>query len=432
MAILNKLCSLLLMLLLLCGAAFAKEKKNDVIVSVSEDAVEDENGIIPAEETWQFLEWIDDYPQYVLRYEVVIEQFDKKTKSYKEALTLETESNETRIRIVPNLKPGNYRFKVCAYNLIGLKEEYSEWCDFSIYIAYKPRVSSVSVNVNHSNTFYLEELNDGIFTVKGNNLFELQSDPDEITFSSYALVSQSGGRRYVPEIVSHDDNNKEIVFRIDLDLVEVGKYNLISTASCGLQNDADSDSLLVLRYKKPIDFDVSGGYTFPIVMFDDTIETYFNSKMFPLSVMGKMTFIPLKKRIGYFGIGLEAYYTRMSGEERTYSIDGNLVSGYLNFVYQFPIRLKPNEKGVRKQIMTLELHGGAGVEYFMNYMFHFSHDIDSEPLNSMNLSFDAGGAVSVFLTNRLYIEANVDFCITLISDMSMGVLRPSVLVGWQF
>ena len=50
----------------------------------------------------------------------------------------------------------------------------------------------------------------------------------------------------------------------------------------------------------------------------------------------------------------------------------------------------------------------------------------------MNLSFDAGGAVSVFLTNRLYIEANVDFCITLISDMSMGVLRPSVLVGWQF
>lgn len=133
MPILNKLCSLLLMLLLLCGAAFAKEKKSDVIVSVSEDAVEDENGIIPAEETWQFLEWIDDYPQYVLRYEVVIEQFDKKTKSYKEALTLETESNETRIRIVPNLKPGNYRFKVCAYNLIGLKEEYSEWCDF-IYI----------------------------------------------------------------------------------------------------------------------------------------------------------------------------------------------------------------------------------------------------------------------------------------------------------
>ena len=107
MPILNKLCSLLLMLLLLCGSAFAKEKKSDVIVSVSEDAVEDENGIIPAEETWQFLEWIDDYPQYVLRYEVVIEQFDKKTKSYKEALTLETESNETRIRIVPNLKPGN-------------------------------------------------------------------------------------------------------------------------------------------------------------------------------------------------------------------------------------------------------------------------------------------------------------------------------------
>ena len=93
------------------------------------------------------------------------------------------------------------------------------------------------------------------------------------------------------------------------------------------------------------------------------------------------------------------------------------------FVYQLPIL---------KRHLFLELHGGVGVTYFNNILFHFEHNITSPALNTLSLSYDAGFAAQIYLNKRLYIEIAVDYSFTTNKDMILGMLMPSVGIGWQF
>ena len=82
--------------------------------------------------------------------------------------------------------------------------------------------------------------------------------------------------------------------------------------------------------------------------------------------------------------------------------------------------------------MTLEAHVGGGIVYFNNYVFSFSHDIKSEPLNSLNIAVDAGLALQYFITSRLYAEVDVTFINAFAKNMKYGMVVPTVSIGWQF
>jgi hypothetical protein len=181
-----------------------------------------------------------------------------------------------------------------------------------------------------------------------------------------------------------------------------------------------------------MDLDLSAGYLLPVILFDDTINHYMGSNIWPLSGTVKMSFIPFKRSFGYFGVGLAGTYSRLFAEFPQYKIDGNLITAHLNFVYQLPIRFRIKNSDQRRHAFSLELHGGVGATFFNDMQFHFPHNIDSEKLNSINLSFDVGGAVQVYITSRLYAEVGVDFVMAFVKDMQFGVLHPSVCIGWQF
>ena len=82
--------------------------------------------------------------------------------------------------------------------------------------------------------------------------------------------------------------------------------------------------------------------------------------------------------------------------------------------------------------MTLELHGGLGFTFFNDFKFHFDHDINSDPLNSLNISINAGFAAQIYITNRLYTEIGADYSMAFVSDMGFGMLEPEISIGWQF
>ncbi len=101
-------------------------------------------------------------------------------------------------------------------------------------------------------------------------------------------------------------------------------------------------------------------------------------------------------------------------------------------MYQLPVRVKIKNSEKRRHILTFELHGGAGLSFFNDLKFHFEHDIVSEPLNSINLNAIAGGAVQLYITNRIYTEIAADYLMAFLNDMDFGMILPSVSVGWQF
>ncbi len=422
----KRLLLLAALVLVLEPFAFAKKSKRKVLASVpaaeDSEAGEEEDGG-SSSSGWQILEWEDENSRLALRYQVVIEQRNKKGL-YEEIMRFETKDNSTQAQIEPPLAPGFYRYSVISYNLFNIPKAQSDWEEFAIYMAYKPRVNDASVDVNLSSNIYLDYKNDGIITFNGRNLFMPPESPDDISFSQYILRS-SGGREIKPlEILEHSDNNRKIQFKFDMNDLDVGKYSLAVTDASGLTNDENSGNLVTVRFKKWMDFNISAGYICPVVLFDDTIETYFGTKVFPLGGTARMTWFPYKRRWGNLGVGLSASYTWMKVEKSEYKLESNLGCAHLYFAYAKPLFNKR---------LALEAHAGVGVTALLGYRFTFDHNIKSEPKSSINFSMMAGGAAQAFVFKRLYVELAVDFAAFFIpGDMTFGSLMPAASVGWQF
>lgn len=412
------------------------QKLSDSNLQPEEEAFEEESAEeeFSVEEKWQILEWYEENPEFVSYYEVLIEKYDEKSETYTEINKLKTEDNSTSIKVEPQLQPGMYRFKVITYDLIGFGTVESDWETFSIYKAHRPQINDISSKVNGSSTLYLEEVNDGIFSVSGRNLFETSKKEKDIQFTKYYVVNQNDKKQniLVPEILNVEKNNRKIEFQMNMKDLDVGVYDFFAEDASGLKSESKNNSNFTVKFRKRMDLDLSAGYLLPVILFDDTINHYMGSNIWPLSGTVKMSFMPFKRSFGYFGVGLAGTYSRLFADFPRYKIDGNLITAHLNFVYQLPIRFRIKNSEQRRHALTLEVHGGVGVTFFNDMQFHFPHNIDSEKLNSINLSFDVGGAVQVYITSRLYAEVGVDFVMAFMSDMQFGVLHPSVCIGWQF
>ena len=90
---------------------YSEEKQDEISLKDTE---------VSAEEKWQYLEWEEENPEFVLNYEVIIEALDETNGIYTQINRLQTETNNTYIQVKPFLPPGNYRYKVITYNLIGI------------------------------------------------------------------------------------------------------------------------------------------------------------------------------------------------------------------------------------------------------------------------------------------------------------------------
>ena len=443
MVISKKLLCALFIALLICGTASAKSKKKAKSglkaseAAVSEDKERESNETENEEDDtgWQYLEWEEDYPEYVQKYEIVIEEKKNDAADWTEINRLFTEDNSTKVQIQPLLVPGLYRYKVITYDLIGIPEIESDWFEFNIYRAYIPQVRSVEAAVTHSSTIYLDEVNDGIFTVTGRNLFELQEGPTDTSFTSYTVInSKRNSDAEIPmNILEFSDNNRKLKVQFDMNVLDTGTYYFTAIDASGLVSENGSDNTFTVKFRKAVDFDVAAGYTCPIIVVADKMKEYLDTMILPLSANAKISFMPFKRRFGYLGIGVDASYTRLVTKTEGYDLDGNFISGNALFVYQLPIRIK-NKKDETKlrHIASLELHAGGGVAMFQNTMFHFPHNIDSEPLNSLDFSVLAGASAQVYFTNRLYVEVGADFAFPFMGELLMGYVKPVIAVGWQF
>lgn len=414
---------LLLLYVLFSAAAFAQE--------IEEDGLQESE--ISAQEQWQYLEWEEENPEYVLHYEVVIEVFSEKKGTFEELNRIMTEDNSNRVQVNPLLSPGVYRYKVISYNLVDVPEVESSWFEFKIYKAFQPEINDIKSNVNRTGTLFLEEINDGIFNIFGKNLFALPESDSDISFTDYVLLNskKKNAEPIIPEILENE-KNRRLKIQFDLKKLDVGKYNFIATDASGLKSKADHRSQIEVKFKKKVDFDLSAGYVFPVVLYDGTFEEYLDTNILPLSVTARATFVPFKHRFGYFGFGLFSSYSRIFADYNNYQIDGNLINADALFVYQLPVRVKFKNLEKPRHLMTLELHGGAGLSFFNDFKFHFEHNIVSEPLNSINLGAIAGGAMQFYLTNRLYAELSADYLMVFLADMDFGMILPALSIGWQF
>lgn len=363
----------------------------------------------------------------VLKYQIKIDKIDEETGKAEEVFFHETTDEEREacfIYIDPVLPPGKYRSYIYVYNILGGLEKNLTTIDtFTIRQAYKPEIKNVTYPLYMRSTIYLDdEDNNGIIEIEGNNLFEPDENKEALTFTEYYLKNDSRTIKPV-SVLSHEANNKKMTFKFNMPELVVGDYNFVALDASGLHTEDNNSNKFSIKFKKLVDFDIEAGYVFPVILHDETFEKYLKSNMLPMSAQFRMTLIPFKQNWGYMGLGVRFSYSRLFQQFSTYSIDGNLGNGHLLFVYQLPML---------KRHLFLELHGGVGVTYFNNILFHFEHNITSPALNTLSLSYDAGFAAQIYFNKRLYIEIAVDYSFTTNKDMILGMLMPSVGIGWQF
>ncbi|MCR5218164.1 hypothetical protein [Treponema sp.] len=363
----------------------------------------------------------------VLKYEIIIYRIDDETGKSEQVFfheTTEEENESCLIYIEPVLPPGRYRSKINVYNILGGLEEGLNTEDvFVIRQAYKPEVKNVSYPLYMRSTVYLDDFdNDGIIEIEGRNLFETDPEHEELVFTDYFLKSEK--RILKPQsILFHDSDNRKVKFQFSMRSLDVGEYHFVAQDASGLHSEENNDTKFTVKFKKWMDLDIEAGYVLPVMVQDNIFGKYMDTNMFPFSAQGRITFIPYKRSMGYFGLGLKGTYSRLNADFDTYSIDGNFATAHLLFVYQFP---------TFKRKLYWEVHGGAGISYFNNIVFHFANNIDSEQLNTISPSFDAGLAVQFYINKRLYIEAAGDYVLTVNDGNLLGMVMPSLGLGWQF
>ncbi|MBP5576434.1 MAG: hypothetical protein J6X67_06695 [Treponema sp.] len=383
------------------------------------------------EESWQILSWEEKNPGAVLKYEVVVES----ASAHEELRRMETKRSETSIHVFPLLPPGRYRYKVVTYDLVGSPAAESDWTNITIYAAHQPEISSIKSTLKHSSTIYLDEINDGKFSVKGRNLFPPREGKDDVEFTEYALVPKKKaiGRTYKPNILSQGKDNRSMEIQFDMDTLDSGVYHFRATDASGLFTPDNGDNELIVRYTKPMDLNVSIGYSCPFILYDDTFKKYMGSNIWPLSANAKPVFIPFKHSWGYLGVGLLSTYTRMNFEEEYFTIDGNLITASGLLVYQKPIKVSEKSDPTKKRHLgTIEIHAGGGAAYFYNYQYHFDVGTNPDPLYSFDGCALVGASFQYYLTPRIFVEAQADFITSFISDMTYGMIVPSINIGYQF
>ena len=419
-----------LILLSLYSTVWAKKKKKTQIIDLPLPTTDNaQDATSEANQIRQPFSW--DSAGDVLKYEITIEQFNILQNRYIKYFEHETNEEETLnciIYIEPTLPPGKYRSTIKVYNILGILESsLTSQDEFLVRQAYQPEVRKVNYPLYSRSTIYLDDLdNNGVVEVEGRNLFNLPQTrhpiPD-LQATDYYLESNKG--KVAPEkIIHHDDNNRKLTLQFDMKKLDVGKYHLVAKDASGLHSENNGSSEFAVKFRKWMDFDIEAGYTYGLVVHDDTIETYLGTKMFPLSGQFKISLIPFKHNWGYIGIGIRGNYSYFKSELDGYDIDGNIMNGHALFIYQLPF-------GKRRRVFW-EVHGGAGVTYFHNIKFHFPHNIESKQLNTMSLSYDAGTSLMVYVNKRLYIEAGGDYVFTQNKDLPMGEVLPYAGIGWQF
>ncbi len=383
-------------------------------------------------ESWQILNWEEDN-EAVLKFDVEIQEYNPNDKTWTTIRVINLQDNSTSVKLEPSLKPGNYRYRFIPYNFFGLKEYESDFEHFTIHESFLPEVRGLVVNRNMTSIIYLDELNDGIFSVNGRNLFSVKKSDSDVSFTEYFLQGQTRKHFfYIPQLLSSSENSRNAEFYLDLEKLDVGSYYFVARDASGLESEKSNRNLLQIRFRKLVDFDVSLGYALPIILFDDTFNTYFSTSAYPFSAFTKLSFLPFKRKFGYFGFGFSGSYSRMNQQEENYLLDGNLITSHLNFIYQLPLKILDKKLRQKRHFATLELHSGGGLTYFCDYKFHFPHEIESEPLNSLNFSFLLGGALQIYFWRRFFAELNVDYVQSFISDMNFGMIVPSINFGYQF
>lgn len=349
----------------------------------------------------QKLSW-DAVPD-AMRYDVVLEK-QSESGNWEAHDTTTTDASTLEV----SLFAGKYRYKVLVYNFLDMIEIESEWFEITVIRAIFPRIDSFSPKI-----FYLEEeKNIGLLRVQGENLSE-----DTIFTLEMTTVPE---HTLTGVIVKKDDKNREVEVQFEIDDIDIGSYILIAKNPGGL---SISENFTVVKFPKSYNLNITVGYVATLAPSVTDASNSSDKLFLPLGFSTRITYIPVKRSFGYFGVELAASWIQIKNTLNNYKVSSNLFPLNLNFVYQFPLI---------KGRLILDTHIGAGLIFFHDLQLDFSNDVMSPPINTIGFSANVGVALQVHLIRHAYAEIGVDYTLAFPKNSMFQMISPSASFVWKF
>ena len=345
---------------------------------------------------------------------------------------------------------GNYRYRVTAIDFLGRESSVSDWRNFKITRAVQP----VIISAADSASFKGDSAHDS-----GKAEIPLKAE-GLVEGSEFELADESSGKTIIPELVEKNGDEKLVAQNI-----YEGTFTLRIKNPGGLEarksgirivkdnseeiaaQEAEAARLEAGRLAKEEEerraeearlaeerrleeerrkllggpeFFLGAGYALPAELLDGTLGEYTDRKFYPASAALRTSLVFVKTRALNLGLGIDASYSRISGEKDGLSLKGNLMTGIFCAALQKPL--------VRNKI-NLEARAGGGVGMLHNLQYTFPSGKKTRPLKTWDFAFGGGITVQYLYTRRFYAEVNVDYVHCLFNDMTLGVLNPSLCAG---
>ncbi len=301
-----------------------------------------------------------------------------------------------------NLGPGEYRYRIVLYNLLGKPELELPWRSLTVRKAEIPRIASLS-----RDAWFLDDLEPEV-TLSGENL------SPGATIALHA-VTASEPPVIGKELERNGTSTVSVVFPTDS--LSAGAYTLVITNPGGLS--VTIPNALVVRYR-PVDMLLSVGFAPWVPLYDAWYTEAWPGSFFPLSAMSRLSAYFIKQPYGHFGAELAIGGRLMKGGIETAVIDSQIGLIGLNGIYKY----------LFSKAFSIAGRIGGGLT-LSHHAFEYDGSTGSE-ICSIDPYLSAGGSIQFFPTKHIFLEAGIEWMHVFTRDFSEGGLVPSLSAGVLF
>ena len=351
-------------------------------------------------------------------YEAEIEQ--REGTGFVPVQKLETKENQFDV----SLKAGDYRYRITAFNKMGILEGRSDWQNFTVRPAVQPEADTYQPFYG---LYFEVSETEGTITVTGSDFsseseFALVNHKGKPDWSGKSLENQK--KVIFPDKV--EVNEDEVILSFGRKKIKTGNYDVLIRNPGGLWTVLGT---VRAGNKNPVDWTFSAGYQPMFALFDienavdNNIQTV--DRFNPAGYYFRIGMIPLKTKFGNFGLEFHMNMLVNNRLKDEWANDSGSYSrmfdpwesGTINILYQ----LVASERWQH----NARLGAGGGETYHSKN----SGDGNGEVL----IYFDLGYSAQYFIWKNLYAEAGIDLMYAHNFNMNHGhfMIRPSIGIGWQ-
>jgi hypothetical protein len=343
----------------------------------------------------------------VLKYELVIEKRNEApfAENFTPVLSLDTVEISTEL----SLSPGEYRYRIVVYDLLGRMRPLPEWARLTVLPALRPEI----VSIEPSAIMVYGGSTSETLSITGRNLV---SDA-EVYFTFAGEESQPLDKnRYTP-----NGNGNSAKLRLNGLPLKEGFYDIVIRNPGGISTSWHNFRVIDSPKKvRPLDISFAEAYN-PLFPSYGLLNEYMGQNVFPAGASIRFGINSKNRSYGVFGIELQTFWHYFFGTD-TVLITGHFFNAQINLLYQ---------KRILRQKAAFNIRAGGGLAYYLDLQIKTSNDLFSVGNESLLPMAAASLSFTWFFHEPFFLEFGSEFVHIFSAERPQSAyIRPSLCLGF--